>query len=86
METPGQKRTTHSGTATVLSPTCITCLQEKEDLRNPNDRLAIYIDKVRSLETENAALQLRVTESETEVCRELTGMKAAYEADFDVHT
>uniref|UniRef100_A0AAY5EP36 Lamin A n=1 Tax=Electrophorus electricus TaxID=8005 RepID=A0AAY5EP36_ELEEL len=82
METPGQKRTTRSGTVTVLSPTRITRLQEKEDLSNLNDRLAIYIDKVRSLETENAALRLRITESETEVSRELTGMKAAYEAEL----
>uniref|UniRef100_A0A8C9SDV5 Lamin A n=1 Tax=Scleropages formosus TaxID=113540 RepID=A0A8C9SDV5_SCLFO len=81
METPGQKRATRGG-STPLSPNRITRLQEKEDLSNLNDRLAAYIDKVRSLEVENAGLRLRITESETEVSRELSGMKAAYETEL----
>uniref|UniRef100_A0A672RSU4 Lamin-A-like n=1 Tax=Sinocyclocheilus grahami TaxID=75366 RepID=A0A672RSU4_SINGR len=67
---------------TVFSPNRITRLQEKEDLCNLNDRLAVYIDKVRSLEVENAGLRMRITESETEISRELSGMKAAYEAEL----
>ncbi|XP_048009741.1 lamin [Megalobrama amblycephala] len=82
METPGQKRSSRGGATTVLSPTRITRLQEKDDLCNLNDRLAVYIDKVRSLEMENAGLRMRITESETEISRELSGMKAAYEAEL----
>ncbi|KAM9737537.1 lamin-A-like isoform 2-T2 [Menidia menidia] len=67
---------------TAASPNRITRLQEKEDLCNLNDRLAVYIDRVRSLESENAGLRMRITESETEVSRELTGLKAAYEAEL----
>jgi transcription antitermination factor NusA-like protein len=52
------------GPATPLSPTRLSRLQEKEELRELNDRLAVYIDKVRSLETENSELQLQVTERE----------------------
>ncbi|KAM6217717.1 lamin [Rhynchocyon petersi] len=85
METPSQRRATRSGaqtSSTPLSPTRITRLQEKEDLQELNDRLAVYIDRVRSLETENAGLRLRITESEEVVSREVSGIKTAYEAEL----
>ncbi|XP_075596285.1 lamin-B1 [Balearica regulorum gibbericeps] len=71
-----------SATARAPSPTRISRLQEKEELRRLNDRLAVYIDKVRSLETENSALQLQVTEREEVRGREVTGLKAIYEAEL----
>ncbi|XP_075788036.1 lamin-B1 [Pelodiscus sinensis] len=80
--TPVGQRPRGSAAGTPLSPTRISRLQEKEELQQLNDRLAVYIDKVRSLETQNSALQLQVTEREEVRGRELTGLKALYEAEL----
>ncbi|KAM9329124.1 lamin-B1 [Gastrophryne carolinensis] len=71
-----------SSMSTPLSPTRISRLQEKEELRQLNDRLAVYIDKVRSLESENSLLQLQVTEREEVRSREITGIKELYETEL----
>ncbi|KAM9776571.1 prelamin-A/C-like, partial [Syngnathus typhle] len=65
-----------------LSPNRITRLQEMEELRKLNDLLVVYVDNARSREVENAGLRLRITESETEVSRQLTGLKAVYETEL----
>nr|XP_056701253.1 lamin-B2 [Euleptes europaea] len=70
------------GSSTPLSPTRISRLQEKEELRQLNDRLAHYIERVRSLELENDRLLLRVSEKEEVVTREVTGIKALYESEL----
>lgn len=57
--------------STPLSPTRISRLQEKEELRHLNDRLAVYIDRVRSLELENDRLSLKVSEKEEVTTREV---------------
>ncbi|XP_068102875.1 lamin-B1 [Hyperolius riggenbachi] len=71
-----------SSMSTPLSPTRISRLQEKEQLQHLNDRLAVYIDKVRSLESENSVLQLQVTEREEVRSREITGIKDLYENEL----
>ncbi|XP_048354471.1 lamin-B2 [Sphaerodactylus townsendi] len=70
------------GSSTPLSPTRISRLQEKEELRQLNDRLAHYIERVRALEFENDRLLLRVSEKEEVVTREVTGIKALYESEL----
>lgn len=79
--TPTGQRST-CGRSTPLSPTRITRLQEKQQLRDLNDRLAIYIDKVRSLESENDVLHLQISEKEEVRSREVTGLKALYETEL----
>ncbi|XP_075764418.1 lamin-A-like [Pelodiscus sinensis] len=63
-------------------PSRIIRLQEKEELQELNDRLAVYIDRVRSLESKNARLQERITISEAASSRELSNTKAAYESEL----
>ncbi|KAM3938857.1 lamin-B2 [Leptodactylus fuscus] len=70
------------GASTPLSPTRITRLQEKEELRQLNDRLAVYIDRVRSLELENDRLMLKVSEKEEVTTREVSGIKVLYESEL----
>ncbi|KAM6362763.1 lamin-B1 [Pluvialis apricaria] len=64
------------------SPRRVSRLQEKEELRQLNDRLAAYIDKVRSLETENSALHKQATEREEVRGREVSSLKAIYESEL----
>ncbi|XP_072272116.1 lamin-B1 [Pyxicephalus adspersus] len=80
--TPTRQSSRRSSMSTPLSPTRISRLQEKEELRHLNDRLAVYIDKVRSLESENSVLQLQVTEREEVRSRELSGIKELYDAEL----
>ncbi|KAJ3605013.1 hypothetical protein NHX12_027064 [Muraenolepis orangiensis] len=75
----GPRRSTCS---TPLSPTRLTRLQEKRELGELNDRLAVYIDKVRSLESENTVLHLQISEKRDETSREVTGLKALYETEL----
>ncbi|OXB59995.1 hypothetical protein ASZ78_008131 [Callipepla squamata] len=59
---------------TPLSPTRISRLQEKEELRQLNDRLAVYIDRVRALELENDRLLVKISEKEEVTTREGSGV------------
>ncbi|XP_054452856.1 lamin-B2 [Anoplopoma fimbria] len=68
--------------STPLSPTRISRLQEKQDLQHLNDRLAVYIDRVRSLELENDRLMVKVSEKEEVTTREVSGLKGLYEAEL----
>ncbi|XP_074926911.1 lamin-B2 [Chelonoidis abingdonii] len=67
---------------TPLSPTRISRLQEKEELRQLNDRLAVYIDRVRALELENDRLLLKISEKEEVTTREVSGVKTLYESEL----
>lgn len=69
--TPSRESGRASAAQTPLSPTRISRLQEKEELRALNDRLAVYIDRVRALELENDRLLVKVSEKEEVTTREV---------------
>ncbi|NXC34003.1 LAML3 protein, partial [Campylorhamphus procurvoides] len=65
-----------------LSPARLSRLQEKEELQQLNDRLAVYIERVQALEADNSALQQRLAEQETGSDRELGCLRLHYEAEL----
>lgn len=80
--TPIGQRSRASGAASPLSPARISRLQEKADLQHLNDRLAAYIDTVRSLQSDNSVLQLQIQEHEQLRTRDITALKALYETEL----
>ncbi|XP_065276102.1 prelamin-A/C-like [Emys orbicularis] len=79
MDTPGQKRDAwyRAGYQSRM-----TRLQEKENLQKLNDRLAIYIGWVRSLESENAGHRLHIPTPDEASSRELSSIKVTYESEL----
>lgn len=64
------------------SPARITRLQEKDQLTSLNDRLAAYIDHIRSLESENQKLHFQIQSFEETSQREVTNIKDLYEGEL----
>ncbi|XP_042679905.1 lamin-L(III)-like isoform X1 [Centrocercus urophasianus] len=68
--------------ASPISPTRLSRLQEKEELRQLNDRLAAYIERVRTLEADKSVLQQRLVDLEAGSGRELGCLRLRYEAEL----
>jgi len=64
------------------SPNFVARKQEKEELAHLNTRLATYIDKVRSLESENRSLRTKIVSYEETSTRETSNLKALYEQEL----
>uniref|UniRef100_A0A4W3GTG0 Lamin-A-like n=1 Tax=Callorhinchus milii TaxID=7868 RepID=A0A4W3GTG0_CALMI len=64
------------------SPGALSRLEEKEELQQLNDRLAAYIERVRSLESEKGALLQRATESEEASVRKAQRNRSLYESQL----
>ncbi|KFM68686.1 Lamin Dm0, partial [Stegodyphus mimosarum] len=81
---PSPHVTTSSGEhhRSNLSPTRLTRIQEKVELQNLNDRLATYIDTVRSLEQENSRLNSLVRTTQETTTREISNVKNVYEKEL----
>ncbi|XP_031443553.1 lamin-L(III)-like [Phasianus colchicus] len=75
-------RSRGAAAASPISPTRLSRLQEKEELRQLNDRLAAYIERVRTLEADKSALQQRLVDLEAGSGRELGCLRLRYEAEL----
>ncbi|XP_067940631.1 prelamin-A/C-like [Watersipora subatra] len=64
------------------SPARISRLQEKDLLTSLNDRLAAYIDHIRSLESENQKLHFQIQSFEETNQREVSNVKELYENEL----
>ncbi|XP_075064009.1 lamin-B3-like isoform X3 [Mixophyes fleayi] len=75
-------RAAGGGAQSPGSPTRLSRLQEKEELRHLNDRLAAYIERVRSLEADKSLLQLQLEEKEEVTTREVSNLRLLYETEL----
>ena len=66
------------------SPTMVSRLQEKNELASLNDRLASYIDRVRTLESENGRLTRIIQTQEENISRETVNIKGLCAYFLDV--
>ncbi|CAL8350663.1 unnamed protein product [Merluccius merluccius] len=64
------------------SPTRMTRVQEKDDLRHLNDRLANYIHRVQELESERSSMLLLLEEKEDATSREMGNVRRLYDVEL----
>ncbi|KAM6257489.1 lamin-B3-like isoform 1-T2 [Porphyrio hochstetteri] len=75
-------RSTSRTVASVVRQTQLSRMQEKEELRQLNDRLVAYIQRMRMLEAEKSVLQQQLDEQEASCDRELRSLRLCYEAEL----
>lgn len=66
----------------AASPTKMTRMQEKEELQHLNDRLAVYIDRVKSLEEANSKLTAEITMTKTRTQTEVDNVRSLFESEL----
>ncbi|XP_044044743.1 lamin L3 isoform X1 [Siniperca chuatsi] len=64
------------------SPTCLSRIQEKDELRNLNDRLANYIQRVQELESERSSMLIQLEEKDESKSREMGSVRRLYEEEL----
>ncbi len=73
----------NKGQRSPVSPTRITRLQEKEEMQSLNDRLCIYIETVRNLQSENHRLKTEITSYSEVSTRDVSEIKVMYERELE---
>ncbi|KAM3625356.1 uncharacterized protein V6R79_010779 [Siganus canaliculatus] len=68
--------------ASSTSPMCQSRIQEKDELRHLNDRLANYIQRVQELEGERSCMLIQLEEKEESKSREMGNVRRLYEEEL----
>ncbi|XP_026234902.1 lamin L3 isoform X1 [Anabas testudineus] len=68
--------------ASSTSPTCLSRIQEKDELRHLNDRLANYIQRVQELESERSSMLIQLEEKDESKSREMGNVRRLYEEEL----
>ncbi|XP_047437632.1 lamin L3 isoform X2 [Mugil cephalus] len=78
------RRSTAAGglPSSSTSPTCMSRIQEKDDLRHLNDRLANYIQRVQELESERSFMLMQLEEKDESKSREMGNVRRLYEEEL----
>ncbi|XP_027138717.1 lamin L3 isoform X1 [Larimichthys crocea] len=84
---PGSRSASRRGAAAGLatsstSPSCLSRIQEKDELRHLNDRLANYIQRVQELESERSSILSQLEEKEESKSREMGNVRRLYEEEL----
>lgn len=66
-----------------VSPSRVSRVQEKDELRGLNQRLVSYISRVKQLKDENSKLQAEVTTCKEVTIKEVDGIKDMYETELN---
>ncbi|XP_070829702.1 lamin L3 isoform X1 [Chaetodon trifascialis] len=79
----GSRRGAAAGQSTPsTSPTCMSRIQEKDELRHLNDRLANYIQRVQELESERSSMLIQLEEKDDSKSREMGNVRRLYEEEL----
>ena len=79
-DTPTNKRSRNAG---VKSPTKISRMQERDELGHLNNRLSVYIERVKNLEAENASLSAEIETTKVRTENEVSNMKNMFENELN---
>ena len=77
--TPANKK---SNNASFVSPTKISRMQERDELGHLNNRLSVYIERVKNLEAENASLSAEIETTKVRTENEVNNMKNMFENEL----
>lgn len=80
--TPSPRTPASSERFGAASPTKMNRVQEKEELQHLNDRLAVYIDRVRSLEETNSKLSAEINMTKTRTQTEVDSVRSLFESEL----